>query len=351
MLKKSYFFFFILMMTYSQEELKKKLEKRIRDFLIAIEQKDKKKIEQFCIYDKELHLLWTSDIISKNEPIIIQQIKEAPIEWLKEGEEIRLLSSVLRINNTMVNKNRKIALLKITRYAGPIQLIKMNKEWKILPYWVLLNEKLRIEKQQIIKLSSHILEINGIVYNINLNKNKNIQLADGKIVNALLKSNPKIRLNWGIMNLIYPQEYKVRKYKQDGVHSLILRRNNGNRIVIESYDLDKELSAKILLEDTINKYLDDYEKAKFRLLKNSPKQISEYILGKQCKGVRLYIQINKTSIKVETFFTTIYKNKMLFFSYHCFLEQINNIYKDFSLIKDSFSFLSEKKLGSIPSNQ
>ena len=317
------------------------LEALVKDFLLAVHQKNKEKILSLCTYEENMEILWKKNKISKEENSKLEkEIKNATIHWFKVGDEIRFGRIKYKANNFMINKNRKVVLAKVKRFASPIQLTKINKQWKIQPYWLILNEKARIKQEAQSGQFSHVLEINGIPYSINLNKGQTIELANGEKLFIKLKETPLKMYNSKDINFSYSNQLYLREYKRKKAISVVLTSKLSNRIVIEISKNPKK--SETLIKETMDSFIKSYQSLNLPVIKDNNKRIFKIIAQEKVFGQKIYTKMNKTDTQVDSFFCFKKSGKVIFISYHCLLKDIDLMDTYFSVIQETLMIKKDK---------
>ena len=328
--------FSILFFLLPQKEFtsREELEQLVKDFLLAVYKKDKEKILSLCTYEDDIAILWAhKKLIDSNQQNLEELIHNSKISWFKVGDEIRLGKIKYIANRYMINQNRKVVLPHLKRFAGPIQLTKINNQWKIQPYWFILNEKGRIKEFEKKGEFTHSLEINGIPYQIILNKGSTIQLPNGEKLFLKLKEVPnKIYKNQGI-SFSYSSQLHLKTYQNQNSFSIVLNSKLSHRILIEISKNDKSISD--IIDNTMNTFIRDYQRLNLIIAQEKNNKFFEIIDQEKVFGQRLYTKIDDNNTQIDCFFCFKKYGMTIFISYHCSVKDLDLMNDFFSLIKET----------------
>ena len=320
---------------FSQINEKQEIEQVVRNFLKAIIQKDSKRIQHLSLYHEELNTLWTSPNF-KQKKQLLDALDKIKFTWLKPGDQLRVLALNSIVNKYMVNEKRKIVIPRIVRFASPIQVIKINKEWKIEPFFFILNEKSKLEKNKTSGNFTHMLELNGQIYNINLDKRDIITLPNGKKIALLLKETPAKKFENSLLSFSYNKLLRLKEHYIVEQKKQIISLNRPNaRILIEISPSSPDKSAKKLLEEVIHTYTKQYNSLGINVLKDKTLVSLKPFDGKQSFGKRIYAQLEEDTTQVDQVYCFDYKEKRIFISYNCHLHELDLMNDFFSQIQES----------------
>ena len=333
-----FFPFFLSWGLFAQIDEKQEIEQVIRKFLKAVVQKNNQEIQRLSLYHEELNILWTSPKFQQKEQLL-NALDKIKFTWLKPGDQLRVLALNSTVNKYMVNEKRKIVLPKIIRFASPIQVIKINEEWKVEPYFFILNEKSKLEKNKKSGNFTHILELNGQIYNINLDKRDIITLPNGQKIALLLKETPMKKFENPLLSFSYNRLLRLKEHYYVEQEKQIISLNRPNaRILIEVSPILPTKSTKKVLEDVINTYIQQYNSLGLNVLKDKTVVSLKLFDENQSFGKRIYAQLEENTTQVDQVYCFDYKGKRIFISYNCHLHELDLMNDFFSQIQESLKF-------------
>ena len=301
----------------AQDDLNSKPDALVRSFTDALINKDIKTLKKICLFDRNLSLLWKGEKLSESARLKrLAEISKAKIQWLKVGDRLKLFGNIdLDINDSMINKKRKICQIRHKAYSTPIQVIYKGKKWRIKASWMIMDLKKKNAALKKQNRANYKLTIDGKIHPVHLNKEGVITLPNGQKLVIKLEKNDTQFFNKNGLSFTHSHQLKVNYDINSLRQSVRLSADFKTRFLIEVYKKSSKLTADSLQVKMLKAYQENYTYLKAQFDSKGIRDTKISLAKTPLAGKELHTMLNGLH-QVDRFYTFEKADKVILIHSH-----------------------------------